>query len=55
MDIQELRKQIDRVDDELVRLYGERMELTRQVGRYKREHGIPARHMRTESVRFSGF
>ena len=41
MDIQELRTQIDRVDDELIRLYGERMELTRQIGRYKRERGIP--------------
>ena len=41
MDIQELRTEIDRVDDELVRLYSERMELTRQVGCYKREHGIP--------------
>ena len=41
MDIQELRTQIDRVDDELVRLYGERMELARQIGRYKRENGLP--------------
>ena len=41
MDIQELRAQIDRVDDELVRLYGERMELARQIGRYKRENGLP--------------
>ncbi len=41
MDLQEIRTQIDQVDDELVRLYGKRMELTREVGRYKREHGIP--------------
>ena len=41
MDIQELRNRIDRVDDELVRLYGERMELAREIGRYKRENGIP--------------
>ena len=34
MDIQELRSRIDRVDDELVRLYGERMELAREIGRY---------------------
>ena len=41
MDIQELRSRIDRVDDEIVRLYGERMELTREIGRYKRENGLP--------------
>ena len=41
MDIQELRGKIDRVDDELVRLYGERMELAREIGRYKREKGLP--------------
>ena len=41
MELQELREKIDRVDDELIRLYGERMELTRQVGRWKRENGIP--------------
>ena len=41
MDIQELRNRIDRVDDEIVRLYGERMELTREIGRYKRENGLP--------------
>ncbi len=41
MDIQELRSRIDGVDDEIVRLYGERMELTREIGRFKRENGIP--------------
>ncbi len=41
MDIQELRGKIDRVDDELVRLYGERMELAREIGRYKRENNLP--------------
>ena len=41
MDIQELRSSIDRVDDELVRLYCERMELAREIGCYKREKGLP--------------
>ena len=41
MDIQELRGKIDAVDDELVRLYGERMKLSREIGRYKRENNIP--------------
>ena len=41
MDIQELRTQIDRIDNELVRLYRERMETAREIGRYKREHRLP--------------
>ena len=41
MDLQELRSEIDQVDDELVCLYIRRMELIRKVGCYKREHGIP--------------
>ena len=41
MDIKDLREQIDKVDDEIVRLYGERMELAREIGRYKREQGLP--------------
>ena len=41
MDMQELRAKIDRVDDEIVRLYGERMELAREIGRYKQAKGLP--------------
>ncbi len=41
MDIQELRKKINRVDDELVRLYGERMDIAREIGRYKRANNLP--------------
>jgi len=41
MDIQDYRVKIDQVDSELVRLYGERMEITKEIGRYKREHNLP--------------
>jgi len=41
MGIPELRESIDRVDSELVRLYKERMDLVRQVGRYKKENNLP--------------
>ncbi len=41
MDIQDYRAKIDQVDSELVRLYGERMKITREIGRYKREHNLP--------------
>ena len=41
MTIEELRKEIDRIDSEIIRLYGERMETAGQIGRYKREHNLP--------------
>ena len=48
MELQELRQEIDRVDDELVRIYVERMELIRQVGDWKRMHGTAVRDAKRE-------
>ncbi len=41
MDIKELRKDIDRIDDELVELVKERMETAAKIGEYKRENNLP--------------
>ena len=41
MTIEELRAEIDRIDSEMIRLYGERMETARQIGRYKQENHLP--------------
>ena len=41
MTIGELRREIDRIDREIIRLYGERMEISRCIGEYKREHQLP--------------
>ena len=41
MTIEELRTEIDRIDSELIRLYGERLETAKQIGRYKQEHNMP--------------
>ena len=41
MEIQELRKQIDRMDSQMVELYRQRMETAAQIGAYKREKGLP--------------
>ena len=35
MDLTELREQIDGIDEEIVRLYEQRMEISRQVAEYK--------------------
>ena len=39
MDLQECRQQIDRIDREIGRLLGERMDVSRAVAEYKIEHG----------------
>ena len=41
MDLQDLRKEIDSIDDELVRLFGQRMEIAAKIADYKKENGLP--------------
>ncbi|MBR1757402.1 MAG: chorismate mutase [Lachnospiraceae bacterium] len=41
MDLQECRKEIDRIDAELVRLLNERMDVSREVANYKISVGMP--------------
>ncbi len=39
-DLTVLRARIDTIDTELIALFEKRMETARQVGAYKREHGL---------------
>lgn len=41
MDLLELRKEIDRIDNQLIPLLMERMDISEQVAKYKVERGIP--------------
>ena len=41
MDLQDYRKEIDSIDNELVRLFGKRMAVSAQIADYKKEHGLP--------------
>ena len=41
MDITELRQQIDGIDDQLVALFGQRMDVAAQIAAYKQEHNLP--------------
>lgn len=41
MELTELRKQIDEIDDQLVRLFCQRMDISAQVADYKKEHNLP--------------
>ena len=40
-ELEQYRREIDRIDGELVKLFLERMAVTGQVGEYKRANGIP--------------
>ncbi|MBQ9228473.1 MAG: chorismate mutase [Eubacterium sp.] len=50
MDLQELRKEIDEIDDALIPLLLRRMEVSRQVAEYKVKRGIPVLDQQREQA-----
>ena len=48
MDLNAYRKRIDEIDDELVRLFAERMEVSAGIAAYKRENSLPVLDLRRE-------
>lgn len=48
MDLQQCRKEIDRIDDELVRLFAERMTVSETIAAYKKENGVAVLDARRE-------
>lgn len=48
MDLIQFREQIDRIDDELLRLFIERMEVAAGIAAYKKENHLPVLDMRRE-------
>lgn len=41
MELKDYRNQIDRIDDEIVRLFQQRMDVAAQIAEYKKEHDLP--------------
>ena len=41
MDLQDLRQKIDNIDEELIRLFCLRMEVSKAIGIYKKERNLP--------------
>lgn len=41
MDMENLRNEIDEIDDSLVKLFEKRMQSTAQLAKYKKEHSVP--------------
>ncbi|MBR3149740.1 MAG: prephenate dehydratase [Eubacterium sp.] len=48
MDLLSLRKEIDKIDDELIPLLMKRMDIAKEVAKYKVEHGIPVLNQERE-------
>jgi len=53
MDLKNYRKQIDSIDEQLLRLFGERMSVTQKIAGYKKEHGIPIFDPKREKEKLS--
>jgi len=53
MDLQNYREQIDAIDNELLRLFKERMGIALNIAHYKKEHGLPALDAARESAKLS--
>ena len=48
MELSELRARIDTVNDEILKLFLERMDLVEQVGEYKKTHHLPVKNRKRE-------
>ncbi|WP_305040981.1 chorismate mutase [Geoalkalibacter sp.] len=41
MDISDIRKQIDDLDDRLLKIFNQRAQLALEIGHHKKKHGLP--------------
>ena len=41
MDLNELRLEIDKIDDQLIQLFIQRMNVAAEIAAYKKKHGLP--------------
>ena len=53
MDIDNYRKQIDEIDEKLLSLFIERMDVSRQIARYKKEQGLPTMDAEREKAKLA--
>jgi chorismate mutase len=52
-DIQKLRKKVDEIDENILRLLGERSEICRSIGLLKKQNGMPITDVIREGEVFS--
>ena len=41
MNLEDLRMQIDEIDDRMLELFRERMEISKQIAAYKQQYNLP--------------
>lgn len=51
-DLNELRKQIDEIDEQLIQLLAERFKVTQKVGEYKMHHDVAPIDLNREKLQF---
>ena len=54
MELSEIRKKIDALDDDLVRLFLERMQVCADVAAYKQANGLPVLDAARERTKLAG-
>ena len=48
MNIDELRQEIDDIDDKLLELFERRMDIAKKIGQYKKERSLPVKDRERE-------
>jgi len=48
MNLEELRKEIESIDDQMRDLFLKRMDVSKRIGQYKKEHGLPILDLKRE-------
>lgn len=48
MNLDELRLEIDKIDDQLIKLFADRMEVAAKIGQFKKENGLPVLNSQRE-------
>ncbi len=54
LNLEEIRKEISAINDEMLALFIRRMELSRQVARYKKANGLPTLDRKREEAILQG-
>jgi len=47
-----LRKKVDEIDEQILHFLKERVEVSKSIGKLKREHGIPVRDYQRENEQY---
>ncbi len=50
MNLDELRLEINQIDDEMLKLFEKRMHVAKKIGMYKKDHGLPVLDQKREDA-----